>query len=57
MKNKIFIKVFDFTKNKLFLKNYLPKLDLADPKELFESVRRILAFESTGRVSGSLRLS
>ena len=41
---------------KKFLKK-LPKLDLAEPNELFESVRRSLALESTGSVSGSLRLS
>ena len=46
------------SRKKINLKNYiLPKLDLADPNELFESVRRSLALESKGSVSGSFRLS
>ena len=48
---------FIFTKKNKLKKNYIPKLDLADPNELFESVRRSLALESIGSVSGSLRLS
>ena len=49
-----------FSRKKINLrktKYILPKLDLADPNELFESVRRSLALESKGSVSGSFRLS
>ena len=54
-KNEIY---FIFTKKNKLTKNYIiPKLDLADPNELFESVRRSLALESKGSVSGSFRLS